>query len=100
MEVQIFFLNRSILSEGCPMLNIISNFYIFHVSRYHKRLLRNTEIYLNFIETKQYNFSKTYIFTIVQLTNILFSMRVKKMHERTFLEAFHVVTGFHENIEP
>lgn len=90
MEVQIFFLNRSILSEGCSMLNIISNFYIFHVLRYCKRLLRNTGIYLNFIETKQYNFSKTCILTFVQLTSILFSMRVtKKMHERTFLEAFH-----------
>lgn len=83
------------------MLNIISNFYIFHVLRYCKRLLRNTGIYLNFIETKQYNFSKTCILTFVQLTSILFSMRVtKKMHERTFLEAFHVLTGFHENIEP
>lgn len=60
------------------MLNIISNFYIFHVSRYRKRLLRNTGIYLNFIETKQYNFSKTCILTFVQLTSILFSMRVKK----------------------
>lgn len=90
MEVQIFFLNRSILSEGCSVLNIISNFYIFHVLRYRKRLLRNTGIYLNFIETKQYNFSKTCILTFVQLTSILFSMRVtKKMHERTFLEAFH-----------
>lgn len=60
------------------MLNIISNFYIFHVSRYRKRLLRNTGTYLNFIETKQYNFSKTCILTFVQLTCILFSMRVNK----------------------
>lgn len=66
------------------MLNIISNFYIFHVSRYRKRLLRNTGIYLNFIETKQYNFSKTCILTFVQLTSILSSMRVKKCTKEHF----------------